>query len=814
MTSPAEHRLARPFSDLRIVEVAGSVAGAYAGKFFSDQGALVLKVEPPGGDPLRWIEPLLERGGALFSYTNTGKRSLVLDLDGSGADRRRLFELIAGADVVIESSSPGPLRPVTGELELPQLVKVYVSPFGLDGPYADFSSSDFTDFAISGHMFINGDPDRPPLQGPPHESEYCAGIYAFIGAVAALLCRERTGRGQTIDLSHFEVMVSLDQYLVTEWTHSHHLEGRVGNATPGPWHPNIHLAARDGEVSITAGSAKNRESMLRLIGLGALLDDPRFSTTPALLAHRDEFTAAIAPWFADRDVAEIVEVFRLGRVPAAPVRGLHDVLDYEQLRARGYWAQPEGPNGPRYASGPFVVAGRPASVSPAPMLGDADDEVLSHFSPSTSDGSGEQPGPSGPLDGLQVLDLGAGWAGPMCGRILGDLGADVIRIEPPWGRGPRRVSKEFATAYHLYPDDDPGGDPWNREGMAALWGRNRRSVCLDLKSAEGHQILEELVGRSDLLLENFTPRVLPKMGLFFGRLQELNPSLVYLHLPGYGSTGPDADNVALGPTIEAAAGICALSGYSDRTRHRQGYAFPDAINGMCGAAAALVGLWHRASDQAHRGVDVEGAQLEATVCFGGSALLAAQANGTEPPLRGNRHEHFAPQGVYPAAGTDSWIAITVRSEPEWRALSRLVRMPKHLAVLSSPGERMARHDEIDESLSLFTARHDHRELMRSFQDVGITACAVLNASELVEDPHLTARGLWQMLSGSGCGPYPSHGLPLHFSQTPPTYRIQRAELGEHNAEVLAELGRSPQEIASLIARRVVVNCPPEDMSPP
>jgi crotonobetainyl-CoA:carnitine CoA-transferase CaiB-like acyl-CoA transferase len=607
------------------------------------------------------------------------------------------------------------------------------------------------------------------------------------------------------------VMASIDQYLVTMWTHSRHLEKRVGNATPGPWHPNTHVRCEDGDLSITAGSRAHREAMVSVMGLDCLWDDPRFGDPAALLQHRDEFSAALAPWFRENKIADIVELFQAIRVPAGPVRSLRDVLEYEQLSVRRFWSVPEDSSGVRYPRGPFLVTDHPTVIAAAPALGDADAETLRRFdAPARPDGPGAEL-PDGPLDGVRILDLGAGWAGPMCGRILGDLGADVVRIEPPWARGPRVVSEEYASLVHLYPGDEPGPDPWNREGMGALWSRNRRALCLRFDRPEGRQVLEQLIRRSDLLLENYSPRVLPNMGLSFDGLQELNPQLVYVHLPGYGSSGPDASFVALGPTIEAASGLCALQGYPDRGYHRQGFAIADAMNGMSGAAGALVGLWHRAADQEHRGVDIEGAQLEATICFAGDALLAAQATGQEPLLYGNRHPVFAPQGVYPAAGEDMWIAVTVQSEDEWRNLSALAGLPAELAELSSPEDRQSRHDEIDEALSVWTAQFEHRELMVVCQQRGITAAAVLNSSEMVNDPQLCARGLYQLLAGSGCGPYPSHGIPMHFSRTPPTYRVARPALGEFNDEVLGELGRSPEDIAALREAGVVCDGPPAEI---
>jgi crotonobetainyl-CoA:carnitine CoA-transferase CaiB-like acyl-CoA transferase len=789
-----------PFAALRVIEVAGSVAGAYAAKLFADFGAAVIKIEPPGGDPLRGAGPAVNGAGSLFAFTNTGKQSLVLDTAGNPSDAARFSALAGGADVVIESSSAAPLSPLAADLDLPQAVRVYLTPFGLTGPYSGFRSSDFIDFAMSSHMFVNGDPDRPPLQGPPHESEFASGIHGFIGAMAALLARARTGRGQTVDIAHLEVMASLDQYTVPMWTHSSFLQHRAGNSSPGPWHPIVQVRCKDGELSITAAGAR-LPLMLGVMELSQLLDDPMFSTEAALLSHRQEFDAAVAPWFRARTMAEVVALLDPIHIPAAPVRGMRDILEYEHLRARGFWQVPDEASGVRYPRGPFLVSGHPASIRPAPALGEADPQTLATFTAET------EPWPSGgarlatgPLDGIRVLDLGSWWAGPLAARMLGDLGADVVRVESPWVRSPASADpRDYAAG------DGTTTGLW-AQAMPALWGRNRRTVCLRLDRAGSRDVIGSLVRRSDIVLENFSPRVMPKLGFSFGQLREWNPSVIYAHMPGYGTSGPDVNFVSLGPTIEAAAGICALMGYPDRGHHRQGNAFADAISGMSAAAGVMLALWDRAADPGHAARDVEEAQLEATVCFAGDALLAAQVTGEEPELRGNTHPVHAPQGCYPAAGADTWIAISIHTDQQWQQLCRLAGLPGWLAALPAAARR-ARRGEIDTAIAAWTSKHEHLELMLALQRRGIAAGAVLNARELLENAHLAERGFYQALRHDSFGTFPFGGAAFHFSETPVTYRIGSSRLGEYNDEVLAETGLGAGAVAVLRKQGVVSDHP-------
>jgi crotonobetainyl-CoA:carnitine CoA-transferase CaiB-like acyl-CoA transferase len=247
-------------------------------------------------------------------------------------------------------------------------------------------------------------------------------------------------------------------------------------------------------------------------------------------------------------------------------------------------------------------------------------------------------------------------------------------------------------------------------------------------------------------------------------------------------------------------------GYPDRGHHRQGNAFADAISGMSAAAGILLALWDRAADPAHEARDVEEAQLEATVCFAGDALLATQVTGEEPELRGNTHPEHAPQGCYPAAGEDAWIAISVHTDDQWHQLGSLAKLPDELVTLSL-SERRARHSEIDAAIAGWTVKHEHRELMHAFQQRGIAAGAVLNAGELVEDPHLAERHFYQVLRHDYYGQFPFGGAAFHFSATPVTYRIDSPALGEYNDEILAEIGLGREAIGALRRQGVISDAP-------
>ena len=802
----------KPFRALQVVEITGSQAGAFAAKLFADYGADVVKVEPPGGDPLRGRGEPWGGLGSEFAFLNTSKRSFCLDLHrdtGLG----ELAPLLEAADVVIESAAPDPLDPVTSALGTDQLIRVYVSPFGLSGPYSRFRSNVFTDDAICGHMWVSGEPDREPLQRRGLHTHIQAGAHAFIGCMAALLARERIGRGQTVEVSHLEGMAALHQHTVTMWTHGGHIIQRAGNSQAGPWHPSGVYPCKDGYVFLGHSWGVKLIPFVEMLGYGHLFEDPRFATDGVRGAHKKEFDAALIERLMELTVEEITEIGRAVFSPIGPVPEMLDVLADEQHAARDFWVSlPERPSSGtpvlRFPRGLFSIHGRGAhpTMPPARPGGEGVRNVASDWTQSPASG-GRESLTTGPLDGIRVLDLTRVWAGPIAGRLLGDLGADVIHIESPWNRGYREHDPEMAALSHLYPNNEPGERPWNRTGGFNKLARNKRGVTLNLQDARGRDALAQLVKRADVVLENYSPRVMPQLGFDFESLKRLNPRIVYTAMPGYGSSGPGQNRVALGPVIEAGAGLTAMMGYRDTGPYRSGVAWADPVSGMAGAAGTLVALWNREAsggDPQH----VETAMSESMATFAGEELLAAQVRGTNAPRVGNRHAEYAPQGVYRCTGEDRWLAISVTNEAEWQALCEVAGLDPALSTLDA-ATRHARHDAIDAAISAWTRAQSPRQAMERLQAQGVIAVQVSDGRDLVEDPQLEARAFWAELDHPDVGLRRYPGNPIRLSETPVTYRFAAPCLGQHNEEILGGLlGMSGAELAELRAAGVIVEEPP------
>jgi crotonobetainyl-CoA:carnitine CoA-transferase CaiB-like acyl-CoA transferase len=409
---------------------------------------------------------------------------------------------------------------------------------------------------------------------------------------------------------------------------------------------------------------------------------------------------------------------------------------------------------------------------------------------------------------VRVLDLSRVWAGPLATRILGDLGADVIRVEAIGAHGPRRVPEAVVHRSRRYPENQAGERPWNREGMYNKFNRNKRAVTLQLDTPRGKAVFEQLVVTSDIVIENYSPRVMPQLGLGYNRLRELNPGIIYIGMPGYGWSGPARDWVAYGTTLEPGAGLSSLMGYAGSGPYKSGVAWADPVAGLNAAAALLVALWDRRADADGRGQAIELAQLEAMIGFIGEEVLAAQARGSNRPRLGNRHPEYAPRGCYPCAGDDRWIAISMTDDAAWGALCAEAGFDAKRAALRGD-ERIEMHDALDAEIARWTARHDQIELMHRLQARGVAACAVLDARDLVEDPHLAARGFFVTITHPDAGTYPFPGQPIHLSETPATFRRPAPGLGEHNREVLGGLlGMTDAELEELHAAGVIADQPP------
>lgn len=408
--------------------------------------------------------------------------------------------------------------------------------------------------------------------------------------------------------------------------------------------------------------------------------------------------------------------------------------------------------------------------------------------------------PTLPLTGMRVLDLSYVFAVPYMAGLLSDLGAEVIKIEAP-----HKLDQTRGRAFGPYLDNDPGTDPWNRSGIFYVINRGKRSLALDLGQLEGQTIFRELVAKSDIVLENYTPRVMRKWGLHYDELKKIKPSLIMLSNTGYGSTGPWSSFPSQGTTLEATMGITNYTGYRDDKPWKVGQSYPDFI----ACWAGLNGLWaaiaHLRKTGEGQWIDVGMYQLG--VALMPEPLLQKQLDGTEPIRMGNEDAVHVPSNVYQAQGDDKWIALTVKTDAQWSALCVLMGQPT-LAVdarFMTADARRQHRDRVNALVAQWCLAHTPTTLFTQLQARGIAAGPVLNSRDLLHDAHLKHRQFYESVKHPApIGERPIIGRPYRLKFRDARIKKPGPRFGEDNESILREiLGKTPTQIDALIAAKVV-----------
>ena len=394
-----------------------------------------------------------------------------------------------------------------------------------------------------------------------------------------------------------------------------------------------------------------------------------------------------------------------------------------------------------------------------------------------------------------MLDLTQAWIGPFATLVMADLGAEVIKIES------HRRPDVWRHAANSPPAlaDAPGAKV-NHSWYFNSVSRNKRSLCLDLASADGKALFERLVAGADVVAENYTPQVMDKFGLGYDALAAQRPDLVKASFSGFGKTGYLSDMKANGSSIEALAGWDFLHRYPDGPPALMGFYQADPVCGLQMAALTLASLIRR--QRTGEGEAIDGAMLDAAVGYLGDALLAAQL-GDPPAALGNRDPDHAPSGVYPARGDDRWIAIDIPDEAAWHALAALVGPPLDQPRFETLAGRRAAQDEIDATLAAWTAGFDAEALMGRLQGAGVPAGVVRGLAEAIDDPQLTARGWFKTMTHADLGEHRYNGFPWRFAGRELVAATPPPRLGEHSALLLTEkLGLDEAAIKALAAEGV------------
>jgi crotonobetainyl-CoA:carnitine CoA-transferase CaiB-like acyl-CoA transferase len=783
-----------PLEGLRVVEIAGDIAGPYCTKLLVDLGAEVTKIEPPSGDPLRNWGPFPggvpdpHRSG-LFEYLNAGKLGTTVDLETDASVAGRLIER---AHLLVEALPPGALDRSGLDAHAlrmlnPDLVVVRIADFGQNGPLRGRDATPLTVQAASG--WVNSrDPDRPPVQAGARISEYVAGGYGALGALTALrTLSTRASRLVEVDVSVLESLLSTLPYpmLMVEKMRDLRLPANTKSA------PMMGIVrAADGWLGINCLTGQHWLDACAMLGL------PEYGEQQIAIMlggpERAEFFEKAQPWLSERSVAEIVELSQAMRIPAAPVNDGATVLQCQQYLERGFFVQAGGDDWSfRRPGAPFRLSRTPAlPPRPAPVLGGQAPVAARPSDYGPADASAD---PSMPFAAMKVLDLSTFWAGAYLTCYLGAFGAEIVKVESIQRPDGFRYSGAWADE----------GDRWYE--CSAMWqatNLNKRDITLDLTSDDGRDLVRRLVRDADVVVENFSPRVIEQFGLDYESLVKLKPDVILVRMPGFGLQGPWRDYVGWALNFEQASGMSAVTGYGEGPPcNLQGPA--DPIVGVHAGVALLAALEHRR--RTGEGQLIEIAQVEVTACVTAEPVIEFSMNGIVRPREGNRRRGWV-QGVYPTAVDGAWVAISVRHDADWAQLATAMGRAEMLddARFASADQRQLAHDDFDTVVADWTRIRTGSEIIDALSARRVPAEQVLTPERMYDMPQLDARGYYEEIDHPVTGPHRYPGWPMRMTPGPSRHhRFAPPTLGQHNEEILRGLGLTGAELDELRARHVI-----------
>jgi crotonobetainyl-CoA:carnitine CoA-transferase CaiB-like acyl-CoA transferase len=814
-----------------------------AGRTLAELGAEVLKLEPPEGAAARLLPPFDDATGASLYWAalGMGKRSAVVDvktLQGQETVRR----LAERADVLIESWGSGGLQSLgLGYAALsainPRLIYASASPFGLEGPKAAWPATDLTLEAMSGRLGLQGDFDRQPLPVGYPQASFHVGARLAADIVIALNERELSGLGQHLDASMLEAMTLT---LMNGTGYPHYTGGDPPGFGDDRGQPPAGRGAAmlgrsecaDGFVIVTPTSNANvvkslpatvlpelREQGLAPKGLDGIDWDAWGAAFRAGEASDAEVAAAfdaVRAFFRLHTKAELMRWAWEADVHLGPVNTPADLLSNPHFEAKGYWRK----------VGPYVHPGPSIDMSRTPLcfgreapalgaeqrfmeewLSGAGDDAIK---PSPSKGEGweraraprageaiervQTPRLGEAFAGLKVLDLGWVAVGPITSKALADHGAHVVRVESS-----TRV--DYVRTLQPFKDGVVG---INRSHFMNNLNTSKLGVALNFATKEGRELLHRLARWADVIVENYTPGTMRRLGIDYESLSKEKPELIVLSTSLLGSSGPWSSFAGYGPHGSGISGLYGLTGWPDRAPSGPNGPYTDVIAPHYTVAALAAAIFERR--RSGRGQHVDVSQVESAIHFIEPLVLDYTVNGRVAGPQGLDSATACPHGVYPALGTERYVAIACETAAQWRALCGIAPLDEfNDAKYEDLQARLDVRERIDAALAAWTRGLERYEVERRCIDAGVPAAVVQRMTEVVADPQLAARDYFQVLDHGEIGPTPFDGLMTRFSAKRRMLHKGPPCVGEDTERVMREvLGLTDDEIADYAASGVFV----------
>ena len=791
------------------------MAASMAAKSFADFGAEVVKVEPPRtGSQERALGPFRDElpdpeTGGLHLFLNTNKLGVTIELE-SPRGRELLFDLLATADIVFNPNRPEVNEKLgidwrTLTARFPKLIVVSITFFGAESAYKNLRGGDLVATHMSGVGYetpwhqVTDPENQPPLKLGGRQTDYLTGYTAAAAAMCALYSRKSNGAGQHVDVGQWLSTVSMIRPNIGFYSHEVRdsasfqrlLTRRKTNAQ---WvYP-----CKDGWVSFSAMTERFWRSAKQALGHPEWMESELFATAVSRAGNIDAIEAGLVDWLSTNTRAEAFAKAQAEHVPCFPVLSPAEVAGNEQYKARKFFVEVNHsaarevrmPGAPcKFSRSPWRV------VRGAPRLGEHNEKIFQQSPVAAGTGATgrRSESPKKPLEGIRVADFGWIYAVPHATAWLGALGADVIRIET-----------SVAPDLVRYLTGTDGSIGANRSGVFHAINASRRSLALNLATPEAQAIARKIVKQSDFVTENFTVGNMAKYNLAYDDLVKIKPDIIMLSGTPLGQDGPFAQTVGFGPTTQAFAGLCHITGYPDSSPCGIGGTWPDFAVGTGMVFFLLAALHHR--DRTGQGQYLDLSMAEMVTTMMPEAMMDFLMNGRDQAPIGNRDESMAPHGVFPAAGDDQSITIAIASDDEFAKLCEVLGVPS-MASDAKFARLLARFDNVEElerEIAARTRTHQRDELVTKLRARGLAAGPVYNTPELMKDPVFSESSMLVNLKHGEVGQRVVPGLPVQFSGIDLDYR-GAPMIGEHTDELMGELlGYSAAEIARLKEAKVLI----------
>ena len=785
-----------PFSNLKVLDFSADFAGSYCSKLLADFGASVKKIIYEGrGDRSASYGPFIDdfrdsKSSAMFHYMNYNKEVIPVP-EGTQLNEK----LLLSADLLIEDFSSKDFNFCGLDLEKirklnPDILICSLTPFGRETEWVDKPWSDLTIQALTGMCSVNGEQGKAPLKEPGTESEFITGANAFVASVAALINRDVTGVSQGVNVSILKsVLHSYSPYLLAAL----HTRNPREQQSQG-LHFGL-IPCKDGYVSLSVRHEPTWEHMWLFFGDPEFSENPKFDTAAKRRINEEELSEILLPILAQYSRKDLLHGLSPLRILVGIANSVSDLLEDEHLKARNAFINYESEGKSWQMPGPpFQMSLTPWKFEPSATSEDFQiwEEPLK-LTNKTSKSLSALNKPKGPLSGMRGIVLTQAWAGAYSTQLLSDLGMEIIQVESvtridPWRGGvPPRLAG-------LYPNSNPGDNPWDRNALYNGVNRGKKAITLDLSHSEAKEVFMELVSISDVVVENFSGRVISNLGLDYESLRSVNPSVVMVRMPTYGTSGPYSNYPGNGGTTEPVSGMSFLMGYHDGPPINSGIMHTDAYSGVLACGATITALRERLISGVGQEVDIS--QQEVSMTLLAEYIMEGSLSGESPGRQGNINRDYAPQGCY--LSKDSyWIAISVKTDRQWKSFCDSLMLDSLVTDedYSTKEFRKMNAVRLDREISKKMGNCIASEVVGKLQAESVPCEVISTLLEAAENDDFYQMGLFEKIFHSESGNFYYPVPPWDFENNPRNAQEPAPTLGEHSEEIFSNLnGWSENEI--------------------